>query len=451
MDKRWETVKRSHLCFNCLGKGHTLPTCPSKRTCRECSVKHHSLLHHPKPPPYEAAVLRARNGHPSEAERSPLSMTALVNVSAGVMQQRARIFLDPGSVVTLISSKLAKSLQAKLINSPITISGMFAGTTVKHRVNVTLSSIHPGMNTVHKVSAYVVDCIPAETPKRDVRKVQDKLRNKLLADPDFGGAGRMDILLGVVDCNHIDLDRRESSDNRKIKAASTIFGWTLSGELSSDATKTQSSCLKIASRDQPCEELLERFWAVESVPGEGSAPPEEQQAMDHFRDTVVRDEDGRYSVQLPRKSPAPQLGDSRKIAEKRFLQNERALMRKGTWDAFNAAVKEYPDLGHAEEVPTADRSKPPGECYYLPMHGVVKNSPTTTKLRVVFDASAHSESGASLNDQLLSGPSLYPHLTKVVNRFRTHSISMSSDVSKMFREVGLQPSERDFHRFLIPP
>lgn len=75
------------------------------------------------------------------------------------------------------------------------------------------------------------------------------------------------------------------------------------------------------------------------------------------------------------------------------------------------------------------------------MHGIVKNSSTTTKLRVVFDASAHSESGASLNDQLLS---LYPHLTRVVNRFRTHSIGKSSDMSKMFREVGLQPSERDF-------
>lgn len=85
----------------------------------------------------------------------------------------------------------------------------------------------------------------------------------------------------------------------------------MSGELSSDVTKTQSSCLKIASRDQPCEELLERFWSMESVPGEGLAPPEEQQALDHFRDTVVRDEDGRYSVQLPRKSPDHQLGYSR--------------------------------------------------------------------------------------------------------------------------------------------
>lgn len=49
------------------------------------------------------------------------------------------------------------------------------------------------------------------------------LRNKLLADPDFGGAGCMDVLLGVVDCNHIDLDKRESSDDLKIKAASKIL------------------------------------------------------------------------------------------------------------------------------------------------------------------------------------------------------------------------------------
>ena len=30
----------------------------------------------------------------------------------------------------------------------------------------------------------------------------------------------------------------------------------------------------------------------------------------------------------------------------------------------------------------------PGKNYYLPMHGVIKESSTTTKLRVVFNASA---------------------------------------------------------------
>ena len=49
----------------------------------------------------------------------------------------------------------------------------------------------------------------------------------------------------------------------------------------------------------------------------------------------------------------------------------------------------------------------------------------------------------------LPGPCYYPKLTSVLNRFRTHLVGMSADVSKMFREVVLAPPERDFHRFLL--
>ena len=82
------------------------------------------------------------------------------------------------------------------------------------------------------------------------------------------------------------------------------------------------------------------------------------------------------------------------------------------------------------------------------MHGVVKEASTTTKLRFVFDASARTTSGASLNDTLLSGPCVYPCLTSVLNRFRVHLVGLSADISKMFREVVLNPVERDFHRFI---
>ena len=83
------------------------------------------------------------------------------------------------------------------------------------------------------------------------------------------------------------------------------------------------------------------------------------------------------------------------------------------------------------------------------MHGVSKESSSTTKLRIVFDASAKSSSGVSLNDTLIPGPSLYPKLTTILNRFRRHNIGLSADVSKMFREVVLDPAERDYHRFLM--
>ena len=49
------------------------------------------------------------------------------------------------------------------------------------------------------------------------------------------------------------------------------------------------------------------------------------------------------------------------------------------------------DLKHAECVPEADMHKPSQETFYLPMHAVRKEESTTTKLRVVFDASAKSD------------------------------------------------------------
>ena len=85
------------------------------------------------------------------------------------------------------------------------------------------------------------------------------------------------------------------------------------------------------------------------------------------------------------------------------------------------------------------------EHYYLPMHGVSKASSTTTKLRVVFDASAKSSNSLSLNETLATGPTLYPTL---VLRFRLHKIALSADINKMYRAVHLDPKDRDLHRFL---
>ena len=85
----------------------------------------------------------------------------------------------------------------------------------------------------------------------------------------------------------------------------------------------------------------------------------------------------------------------------------------------------------------------------MPVHAVMKDSSTTTKLRAVFDGSARTSSGHSFNDCLLPGTNLYPALLDVLIRFRFHQITLSADISKMFREILLNPGERDGHRFLV--
>ena len=94
---------------------------------------------------------------------------------------------------------------------------------------------------------------------------------------------------------------------------------------------------------------------------------------------------------------------------------------------------------------------PVNNSYYLPMHGVHKSSSSTTKLRVVFDGSAPSSTGVSLNDVLAVGPTLHPNLDSILLKFRTYRVALSGDISKMYREVLLSEPDRQLHRFLWRP
>ena len=56
--------------------------------------------------------------------------------------------------------------------------------------------------------------------------------------------------------------------------------------------------------------------------------------------------------------------------------------------------------------------------YFLPHHAVVKESSLTTKTRVVFDGSAKTSTGISLNETLMVGPTIQEDLFSIIARFR---------------------------------
>ncbi len=131
----------------------------------------------------------------------------------------------------------------------------------------------------------------------------------------------------------------------------------------------------------------------------------------------------------------------------RLISNEKSLRAKDKLSVFNTVMQEYLDLNHAHIILKSEIPRTP-HCY-LPVHGVFKDSFTTTKVRAIFDASARYSTHNSFNDTLLAGPSLYSPLPDVLLRFRRHAVGMSADISKMFREILLNPEECDFHRFVM--
>ena len=59
----------------------------------------------------------------------------------------------------------------------------------------------------------------------------------------------------------------------------------------------------------------------------------------------------------------------------------------------------------------------PIEGHYMPHHAVFKKS-ATTPLRIVFNASSRPNKGKSLNDCLMTGPSLTAKLHEILIQFR---------------------------------
>jgi len=122
------------------------------------------------------------------------------------------------------------------------------------------------------------------------------------------------------------------------------------------------------------------------------------------------------------------LGDLLDMAQKRFLNLERRLQKdRMLTEQYEKFIAEYISLGHMELTsPTSHKPT-----YYLPHHPVFKTDSTTTKMRVVFDGSATSKSGLSLNNIMLRGPKMQPDIFNILLRFRLHRIALTADVEKM--------------------
>ena len=87
--------------------------------------------------------------------------------------------------------------------------------------------------------------------------------------------------------------------------------------------------------------------------------------------------------------------------------------------------------------------------HYLPHHLVMTPSKTTTKVRIVYDASVKvRKCEKSLNECLFRGPNNLPDMCGILLRFRICIIVVVADFEKAFLQIGIQEYERDVTRFL---
>ena len=111
---------------------------------------------------------------------------------------------------------------------------------------------------------------------------------------------------------------------------------------------------------------------------------------------------------------------------------------------YNGIFLNQMELGIIEP---AKEKVSPGNCHYIPHHPVIREDKDTSKVRIVFDASAKSE-GLSLNEYLYKGPQLTPSVFDILIRFRSFAIALTSGIEKAFLQISISENDRDYLRFL---
>jgi hypothetical protein len=128
---------------------------------------------------------------------------------------------------------------------------------------------------------------------------------------------------------------------------------------------------------------------------------DQQVVHSEFKEQLQRSVEGWYETGLPWRSNHLHL-PSNEIGSLRRLSNLiKKLKRDGHIEEYDAVIRTQLEEGIVEEAPKTTSNKE----FYIPHKGIVKESSETTKLRVVYDASAKSDPATpSLNDCLYAGP-----------------------------------------------
>ncbi|XP_037959196.1 uncharacterized protein LOC119688595 [Teleopsis dalmanni] len=430
--QRFEKVKSLKLCINCLSPRHHVVNCTSTFKCKVCAKPHHTLLHHSQlPTNIKSAGSSRRTEHaamPNDnvASHSHLNMssaeqiilaTALVLVkdSSGSYQV-GRALLDSCSQVNFITEEFSKKLSLAKHKHRLHVSSIGSSlTNIKYQ---TLTSIKSRHSNFELALNFGITNHIAYQPSSEIDISSWKVPpNTPLADEQFFKSKRVDLLLGAE-------------------------RWIVSGKYKGQPFASPAAKCLLSVEDTVSDQL-EMMWKIEEVQSASKSwSPAHVACESLYRETVHQNAMGRIVVRLPFKDSPDCLGLTHNIALRRFYSVERRLSsNRALKQDYQEFMKQYRELGHMTRVETPKTNEPH---YYIPHHCVLKPSSTSTKLRVVFDASCSTTSQRSLNDILLVGPTIQPELYLLLLQFRLHRYALTADIVKMYRQILIDEPDRKF-------
>ncbi|XP_070158806.1 uncharacterized protein [Polyergus mexicanus] len=479
VEQRTQFLKSHKCCFNCLKVGHFPTSCKSKKRCNLCRRAHHTLLHRDSNIPVQkirensVSENKALNAQPSGSAAPEIkNETAVASVqtihsplknppnvllaTAWVILRtiegrkfKVRALLDQGSAVSFISESLCQTMRTKRSRASLHVQcfGERYSGVAKSQVSLTLESCNGRGSSTFSLTAFVYQKITSYAgSKTKTVDYWPHLRKLSLADPDPFSNHPIHLLIGSDLYGSLLKQKIKHGPTGTPTAQLTALGWILSGPTGTSNSITGSAtslnCVTIPSLDS----LLQKFWEIEEISSELQLSEEDKKCEQHFIETHQRAEDGRYIIRLPFKTNPPlDIEASRETAALLYSKLEQRLRKNPDLaKPYHSFLNEYKSMGHMESV--SDENPTLNQAVYIPHHPVLRESSSTTKLRVVFNASCKTSNGSTLNNHLMTGPKLQRDLSSIILRWRQFRYVYTADIEKMFRQIRVHRDDVDFLR-----
>lgn len=346
---------------------------------------------------------------------------------------------DNGSQVNLISQSIIQQLKEKPLPERTSFVGI-GGNKLGTSLGEIWLSIQLKTGEILTEKFYVVKNITSYEPQ-SVTLGWDKLKG-YLADENYNKKGKIHALLGAgIWIKIIEPEIVKSEDQLAVAHNSKLGYIILESRMKLNksipyigtVTKKKESNIRLM-------QLIQKLWEIEELPFIPKRTKEEEKCESIFANYHSRDRFGRYIVRMPFNDKIKKLGKSRKLALKQFFGMETRMRKNPDFaEKYKAFMREYEALGHMEKIYEREE-----EGYYTPHHGVI----SATKFRVVFNASAATTTGVSLNDTQLVGEKLQRDLFITLINFRKFKYGITADIEKMYRQILIHPDDRKYQKIL---
>ena len=478
VDERWAVVKKNNLCRKCLMTHHT-NTCkkPNGTTCKQCPKNHHYLLHNnsrnsdgivnvnqqfdqsiPKinPEPSSESPVETQSNNVQKCNTvkgiCPVQKLRVRNKNGEFVEILAMI--DSGSNVSLMSKNTAKQLGLKgpEVNMTMNLAGGKQISETSQQIEISLAPINEDQIVkTAQILTVQKPCSAAKPISRTAAENYSHVKsviNKLHLD-----GGSIDLLIGTdFPAAFIDVHIKQGEQGEPI-AKRNCFGWYVLGVVGNEDSDKFSGIVSVDVGTASAEEDIKKLLIQDQL---GVKPT----SMCTCTDDMLKENkfiksladstkiiNGRVEVKMPWKESGPPRQSNYNVAYQRMLSSEKSFRNKKCFDEIQIEVQKLKEQEFVIEVPPdqVNHNKPE---WYLPMQAVFTPE-RSTKIRLVFDASAKGPDNKSLNDYLEKGPNYINNIQDVLMAWRWDQVGYCGDLRKMFNQIVIHPEDQIFHRFLF--